>query len=659
MTANTADPSAPILFSLTPNNFKHELRVLEFTGQERISQPYAFDVEVVCERPDLNLEDLLHQQAYLAFDQHGAGIHGQIWRMAQGESGKRLTRYSVTLVPHFAYLALRTNQRIFQQISVPQIIATILKEHGILSNSYLFQLSGKYEPREYCVQYKESDLFFIQRLCYECGIHYHFRHSRQDHMLVFGDDQSVFAKLAKPDAYVPDAGLVADRPVIKRFGQRVEARTGRTTHRAYNFERASMTLESTCNSGPHLPTLEDYKFPGGFLTGDHGKVASQRALERHRVDYRLAEGTSDQPILVTGHYMTLADHPNTDWNDLWLLTDIRHVGKQPQVLEEHISSDSTEPKDGFYQGYRNTFQATPWDVFYRSQEVYEKPRMGGQTARVTGPKGETLYCDAYGRVKVQFPWDREGDDNEKSSCWLRVASNWAGHGHGAVVVPRVGMEVLITFLESDPDQPVITGCLPNSLNPTPYELPANKTRSVFRSRSTQGAGYNELHLEDRSGAELIYVRAQRNMEQLILNDSTSQIGNDRREEVQHDNHHSVGNDQFQQVGRHNTRHIGGDETVNITGTSTLAAGAMQLIKAGTQVQVSATNIVVDAGASLTLQCGGHHIVINPGGIFSSVKLEIGGSPMSAVTTQLKVPKGICVECWRRALREKQALLSGE
>ena len=218
------NPSNETHFSLTIEDYEGDLQVLSFTGTEGISQAFRFDVELVSENPDLDLEKLLHKQAFLAFDPQGSGIHGQIYRIAQGDAGKRLTRYTLSLVPQLQYLHHRTNQRIYQQLSAPEIIALILEEHGIKGNAYSFQLSQPCPKREYCVQYDETDLHFIQRLCEEEGIHYHFQHSEKLHLLVFGDDQTVFPKLGQPTAYVQGSGLVADEPVIKGFKLRLETR---------------------------------------------------------------------------------------------------------------------------------------------------------------------------------------------------------------------------------------------------------------------------------------------------------------------------------------------------------------------------------------------------------------------------------------------------
>jgi type VI secretion system secreted protein VgrG len=406
-------------FTLTLEGAQHDLKVLEFTGKEAISQPFRFELELVSERPDLDLESLLHCQAFLSFDADGSGVHGQIYQVGQGDSGKRLTRYHVSLVPRLTYLGHRINQRIFQHLSVPQIIERILKDHAILRDAFQFQLGSDYPPRDYCVQYAESDLAFIQRLCAEVGIHYHFQHSPEGHLLVFGDDQTVFPRLAEPTLYLPGSGMAGGAPAIKRFNVRVETRSSVVTRRDYNFIKPRLQLESRVD-GEQRPVLEDYHFPGQFNDRETGKHLAQRALERHVADYRQAEGISDESSLVCGHFLQLTDHPRHDWNDLWLLTAVEHHGRQPQVLEESVTSDGEE-----FQGYRNTFLATPWAVFFRPPLGPEKPRMlGYQPAVVTGPKDTEIHCDEYGRVKVQLAWDRDGELNEHSSCWLRVATGW-------------------------------------------------------------------------------------------------------------------------------------------------------------------------------------------------------------------------------------------
>ncbi|WP_324709112.1 type VI secretion system Vgr family protein [Pseudomonas citronellolis] len=623
-------PANQTQFSLNIDGLDSDLQVLEFHGREALNQPYRFDIELVSERPDLDLESLLHKGAYLDLGQ-GHGIHGQLHRVAQGESGKRLTRYQVSLVPRLAYLAHRHNQRIFQQLTVPQIITRVLEEHGILADAYRFQLGPTvYPPRDYCTQYDESDLHFVQRLCEEEGLHYHFEHSPDGHLLVFGDDQTAFPKLA-PVAYQQDSGLVADLPVIKRFGQRLDTRTARVSRRDYDFEKPRLQLESTARSDSR-PDLEDYDYPGRFTDRERGKLLSQRSLERHRADYRQAEGRSDQPSLRSGHFLPLREHPRGEWNDLWLLTEVRHEGKQPQVLEESVTSDARDGKDDFQQGYRNRFLATPWDVPYRPPLAHPKPRvLGSQTAVVTGPKGEEIHCDKYGRVKVQFHWDREGQADDKTSCWLRVASSWAGKQYGAIAIPRIGMEVLVTFLEGDPDQPLISGCLYHAEHLPAYELPANKTRSLFKTLSSPGGGgYNELRIEDRKGQEQIYLHAQRDWDENIEHDQKIRVGHERHDTVEANAYSEFKAEEHRTTHGDRKVEVRADDHLTVGNDQHLKLGSGQFIEAGNEIHYYAgEKVTIDAGQELTLKAGGSFVKLDPSGVTLSgadVKLNSGGSP---------------------------------
>ncbi|MCV4274402.1 type VI secretion system tip protein VgrG [Pseudomonas capsici] len=639
------NPSNETHFSLTIEDYESDLQVLSFTGTEGISQAFCFDVELVSENPDLDLEKLLHKQAFLAFDPQGSGIHGQIYRIAQGDAGKRLTRYTLSLVPQLQYLHHRTNQRIYQQLSAPEIIALILEEHGIKGNAYSFQLGQECPKREYCVQYDETDLHFIQRLCEEEGIHYHFQHSEKAHLLVFGDDQTVFPKLGQPTAYVQGSGLVADEPVIKGFKLRLETRTSRVTRRDYDFEKPNLQLEAAYKPAGEStePDLEDYDYPGRFLDRARGKFLSQRALERHRADYQQVEGWGDQTTLTSGHFLELSDHPRTEWNDLWLLTEIFHEGKQPQVLEESVTSDTTDNKDDFHQGYRNRFLATPWAVFYRPALEHTKPRvLGTQTATVTGPKGEEIHCDQYGRVKVQFHWDREGQADDKTTCWLRVSSAWAGDRYGGISIPRIGMEVLVTFLEGDPDQPLVNGCLYHKENQVPYPLPANKTRTVFKTLSSPGGGgYNELRIEDKKGAEQIYIHAQRDWDENIEHDQKIRVGNERHDTVEKNIYTELKAEEHRTTLSDRKVEVRMDDHLTIGQNQHVKLGTAQLTSVGREIHLKAGDkIVIEAGTELTALGGGSFIKLDGGGITvigPVVKVNAGGSAGSGTGIAIKPP----------------------
>ncbi|MCI0994055.1 type VI secretion system tip protein VgrG [Pseudomonas corrugata] len=614
-------------FTLTLDSGPNELKVLEFTGQETISQPYRFDLELVSERPDLALEALLHRQAYLTFDQQGRGIHGQVYSVAQGDSGKRLTRYQISLVPRLAYLRHRINRRIFQHLSVPSIIAQVLKDHGIHGDAFQFSLGGQYPEREYCVQYGESDLAFIERICAEVGIHYHFRHSPDGHLLVFGDDQTVFPRLPESTLYLPGSGMAAGAPSIKRLAVRLQTRTSVVTLRDYDFRNPSLSLQTSLDS-QQQPVLEDYRYPGLFSDREHGRHLTRRALERHGADCRLAEGCSDQCALVSGHFMQIDGHPRAQWNDLWLLTQITHRGRQPQVLEDTVADGEDE-----FQGYSNTFLATPWDVFFRPPLLHEKPAAHGyQPAVVSGPVDSEIHCDEFGRIKVQMIWDRDGKRDEHSSCWLRVATGWAHDRYGGVMIPRVGMEVLVGFMDGDVDKPLVVGCLPNGANPLPLDLPADKTRSILRSQSSPGGGgYNELRIEDRKGAEEIYLRAQRNWTQHVLHDQRVQVDHERSVVVCGTARHELKAEELRITHGRRQVEVRQDDHLVVTGERHIRV-ARQAVSASQHFHVSAgQQIVLDGGASATIQAGGHWISIGAGGIFSSVPIEVGGGPM-AVTS---------------------------
>ena len=632
--ANTAH------FTLAMPHLDHDFKVLAFQGTEAISQPYCFELDLVSERPDLDIEGLLHQPAFLSYAGPDKGVHGLIHSVAQGESGKRLTRYRITLVPRLAYLQHATNQRIFQHRTVPQIITEVLKGHGIFTDSFRFQLRDEGRERVYCTQYDETDLHFIQRLCEEEGIHYHFQHSPEGHQLVFGEDQTVFPKLT-PTRFNQGSGMVADEPVIKRFNLRLQTRPSHLSRRDYNFEKPRLLMESQAHTDA-LPVLEDYDYPGHFMDRDRGNHLATRHLEAHRTDYRLAQGYSDQPILVSGHFLALTEHPRADWNDLWLLTSVQHEGRQPQVLEENTTTPSplgSAPSplagEGWGEGepgYRNTFTATPWDVIHRPQPRHPKqPINGTQTAVVTGPDNEEIHCDQYGRVKVQFHWDRHGQANDKTSCWLRVASNWAGDRYGGIAIPRVGMEVLVTFLEGDPDQPLITGCLYHKTHQVPYPLPEHKTRSVFKTLSSPGGeGFNELRIEDKAGEEQIFIHAQRDWDQNIQHDQHIRVGHERHDRVEANSYTELLAEEHHTTHADRKTEIKADDHLTVAGSQHVKLGTGQFIEAGNEIHYYAgTKLVIEAGVELTAKAGGSFIKIDPSGVTlvgPQVRLNSGGTP---------------------------------
>ncbi|MHC8398805.1 type VI secretion system tip protein TssI/VgrG [Pseudomonas sp. MDT1-17] len=357
-------------FRLTIDGYDHDFQVLAFSGQEAISSPYFFNVELVSGRSDIDLKSLTDKPAYLAFGTKGDGIHGRIYHVVQGGVDQQFTRYSVALVPDLAYLRHRVSTKVYQWLSVPEIVALTLEEHGILSDAYRFQLNSIYAEREHCEQYGESDLHFIQRLCEEEGIHYHFQHSAQGHALVFGDEQPVFPKMGQPTPYRPESDPASDKPLIKRFTLQLKTLTHCVFRHTYNSEPPRLPEGASSHrekSAGHEDALMR------FIGPESGKQINLHTLERRHAAYCQAEGQSNHSQLVSGHVLEISGHPRQELNDLWLLTKVFHEGKQAPIWSGNATIGSTDNEDGFHHGYRNCFIARPWELFYHPPRVHKKP----------------------------------------------------------------------------------------------------------------------------------------------------------------------------------------------------------------------------------------------------------------------------------------------
>lgn len=659
------------------------LQVLAFEGFEGISTPYAFEVQLVNEHVRFDITQLLSKPVFLSFTpDETSGVHGLVSAVKRGPIDDHYGYFSIIITPRFKQLAKRTNQRVFLDKTVPDIIKEILAEYGILESAgFEFKFKETYPQREYCTQYDETDEHFIQRLCEEEGIAYHFEFTKDNHLMIFTDAQPFFPSLKEAIQYVSDTGMVADKPVVRSFNVNLSSRTKQVTWRDYNFVttkipegKANGTQSQKANNATEQ-NLEFYDYPGRYTQTARGNHLAQIQIERLRTDHIVADGLSDSPILHSGYYLTVQDRlslESMDSKDPWLLNYIRHQGRQPQVLEafgEAASADSTIlprqlhkylesalaeefsdlqfPSSEFQQGYRNTFKATPKEVVWRPQNLHPKPKvLGSQTAVVTGPAGDEIFCDEYGRIKVQFHWDRQGAYDEHTSCWVRVSSNWASKGYGSLTIPRIGMEVVITFLEGDPDQPLITGCVYNGVNTVPYDLPANKTRSVFKTSSSKGGiGSNELRIEDKAGQEEVFVQSQKDFNQLTKHNHTVQVINNSHLQVNNEhsqttmaNHYISDKMEFHHITEMDAkRHVlmNNYKTVGIAEHNTI--GTTLTTEAGTDISFkSGISTVIDGGLSLTLKAGGQHIILNPSGIWMSTPVWTGGIPMEA-TPAMPIP----------------------
>ncbi len=547
------------------------LRLKQASITEVISESAYATVQFVSLNPNLGLDNLLGNPALLILDgttnTPGRRFHGQINSISQKSQDRKYTHYTAIISSAIALLDKRQNVRIFQHQNEIAIIRQILKEHGITDTE--FNLMGQYQQREYCVQYNETDLSFIQRLMSEAGIYSFILHKNEQHSLVVTDHPTAHQAIASPDIYFHSAtGQRHDQAIITHIDRSFLLKSCKASSTDYNFKKPHLDLyceeygldtdtstenhNSLIKERADLSRLEDYRYPGNCLDPGEGRQNVTNRFKAKHYDQTHIQGRSTAKAMSAGYKFTLNNHPDRAANTEYLITEITHHIEHPQVMDEE--SGSTE-SDSYY----NTFKAIEAEVPYRTSPVI-KPKTGGvQTAIVTGPEGEEIYVDEYARVKVQFHWDREGQYNENSSCWIQVRQSWAGSGFGAVAIPRVGQEVIVDFINGDPDRPIITGSVYHGTNRPPYGLPENKTRTVFKTDTHQSYGSNEIRLEDLKDQQEIYIHAQKDQNNVVNNDETTSVGRNRTENIGNDEQQSIGHDRIIETGNDETRTIGNDQ----------------------------------------------------------------------------------------------------
>ena len=505
------------------------LFVYQFSGSESLSQPFEFQVDLACDDPNLDLEAPIGQAACLTlrgrtFDggRYQRYVHGVIERFVQIGAGVRQSRYQATLVPTIKQLAFTRNSRIFQKLSSPDVTKQVLSEDKIPSDWVSKLLHGSYGPRDYCVQYQESDLNLIQRLWEEDGIFYFFEHERDKDKLVLGDGGHAFSTLP-----VYEELRLRDKPHLHEeclFEFRAESamRPGGTVLRDFKFKQPALEMEATAQASK-FADFKMYYFPGEYVDPQLGKQIAQLRLEELQCQKSFYIGTSSVRAMLPGHKFTLCGHRRDDCNQEYLIISVEHRGTQPLALGE----EGTGKQEAAYQ---NRLTCIPTQVPFRPARVTPRPTISGvQTAVVVGPPGEEIHCDDHGRIKVKFHWDRAPGRDDNSSCWIRVSQPWGGSGQGGMFIPRVGQEVVVQFLEGDPDRPLIVGRVYNGENPVPHGLPAAKNISTIRSASTPGGdGYNEIKFDDSKGKEEVFVHAQFDMNEVVEHNHSTHVLVDQR-----------------------------------------------------------------------------------------------------------------------------------
>ncbi len=593
-----------------------KLLLRAFHGEDRISGLFRYTLELVSEDKSLDFTEIVGKGVtvtMLLADGGKAYIHGIVGRFAQAGTDVRRTTYYADLHPSLWLLTLSSDCRIFQNKTAPEIVKQILQDRGVTDIED--SLTGSYSQREYCVQYMETDFDFISRLMEDEGIYYFFTHANGKHTLVLADDSSAH----KPVTAYPKVRM---RPIAAEWEEEgsieectVEESPVTAKYQAgdYNFEMPSTDLLAT-SSGEGATTV--YEYPAGRqLKADVESKTSLllQSLESHK---KLLRGRGSCRPFRAGAKFTLAGHGRDEFNADYLIRSVSFRGDQSAA-------------------FTNSFECQPLATPFRAPRTTPRPRIyGAQTATVVGKSGEEIWTDKYGRIRVHFHWDRLGKKDEKDSCWVRVSQAWAGKQWGSFCLPRVGQEVVVGFLEGDPDRPIVTGSVYNAEQTLPYSLPDNQTRSTIKSNSSKGgSGFNEIRFEDKKDSEEVYIHAQKDYADEILHDRTTTVGNDRTVTVKNNRTTTIqqkdetlivdkgnrtvkvntGNETHEVKGKRDLTVTGkethtnnADFTMNVTGNFTLKVSGDIAIEASGKVSIkSGTTLTNEAGSDLTNKATGN------------------------------------------------------
>ena len=480
-------------FSITSTQL--EFDVVQFELIEALCEPFRLTVDLASYQSGIDFKQVLDQPALLTIwdgTNPARYVHGMVSSFTQGATGFRRTRYRAVVEPQLARLSLCSNWRIFQEKSVPAILQGVLKEHGLLH--YEPQFHGEHLSREYCVQAGDSDLYLYDRLSAEEGLFYYFVFDETTHTLVHSDKLYVQGRIpGGPVLYTQQPVGDNPQPVLYAFSYTENVRTALQTQRDYTFKRPHYDQqhrvhgETLAHQGRHY---EQYHYPGRYKASAVGKAFTENRLRGYRRDAQVATVQGDDPRLIPGLSFQLTGHPRAEFNRWWHPVRITHIGVQHASQEE----ESVGAEVG--ASYDFTAEVVGEDVEWRPEPL-PRPRIDGpQIATVVGPEDEEIYCDEWGRVKVQFPWDREGKQDAFSTCWIRVSQNWAGADWGHMAIPRIGQEVIVDYLDGDCDQPIITGRTYWAASRPPYALPDHKTLSTIKSKEYRGSRANELRIDD-------------------------------------------------------------------------------------------------------------------------------------------------------------------
>lgn len=588
-----------------------QLKFRAMRGHEGLSQLFEFEVDMVSTSFNLDLKRLLGTSLTLAISDEGAPRHlnGTVVRFElvgrANETGRHYI-YRALVQPWLWYLTRTSDCRIFQNQSVPEVLDAVLGKYGF---QFEKRLSASYRPWEYCVQYQESDFAFVSRLMEHEGIAYHFEHGNGSHLLVLADDAGSYRKLPG-HARIPyrprDRVVNALEPCIDRWRVAEQITSGRVMLDDFDFRKSRASLQSVQQDpkGHDHATYEVYEWLGGYSEHQQGDAYAKIRLQELQCAHELASGHTNVVGMAPGHLFEMTHCPREADNREYLVTETRYDLREP----EYSTGGSSESVCEF------DFTVLPSGVPYRPARTTPRPRTNGpQTATVVGP--EEIWTDRFGRVKLQFRWDRYGQSDENSSCWVRVSSNWAGANYGTMHMPRVGQEVIVDFIGGEPDRPIITGRVYNSDQMPPWELPANATASGILTRSSTGGAANQanmLRFEDRTGAEQILLHAERNLDVEVEADETHTTDGTRTTLVKGHESATYQDGETRDITAGAKESITGGDTRDVTGgfDETVSGGVTQRISGGkTRTLSGGLDDTITGGVKLAIT-GGFNGTIN-------------------------------------------------
>ncbi|SEQ23381.1 type VI secretion system secreted protein VgrG [Pseudomonas sp. NFACC02] len=514
-------------------NPEQQLLIESFKGREGLSQAYSFELLLVCEDSGVELKSMMGQLVTIEIELATGSpryLAGYLTRFASIGSDGGMARYTATLNPWFSMLKNRFDTRIFQGNTVEEVVTQVFALCPAFSR-HEFRLTKPQKRYTYITQYRETDFNFVQRLLEEEGMFYYFEHTAEGHTMIICDDSSTLVPLPEqPQIRFHTASVTETADSITQWSGNRQLQSGKIAVQTFDYRQPKNRLPVTMNSlnkQGDVENFEIYDFPGQYTHGtyDEGEALVRLRVEALELKGKSFSGASNCRAMKPGYTFELLQHYDHDQGSAedrqFLLMGVESEGHN-NYLNGHPAS------------YYNTFTCVRKKIPFRPQLSTPRPTIPGpQTAIIVGPPGEEIFTDELGRVKIQFHWDRNGQYNDHSSCWVRVAQSGASGGFGSIQIPRVGDEVVVVFLDGNPDRPLVMGSLYNSQNTPPWSLPANKTQSGFLTRSTKGKGANAnfFRFEDKAGAEQIIMHAERNLDTEIEVDESHTVGGNRKIKV--------------------------------------------------------------------------------------------------------------------------------